>query len=196
MPFTGRWIMSTVVMEQRKRIHPHKFTLWVGIASIVMMFAGLTSAYIVKRNQANWITFDLPPMFWYSTAVIIASSITLYLSGIAFKQRDMPRYRSLVVVTLVLGLLFIGMQVIGFSQLWEKGITLTSNVSFSFLYVIVGLHAVHVIGGVIALVILFLNAFSKKVRNYNTMPLEVISTYWHFVDALWLYLLIFLLMIR
>jgi len=188
--------MGTVVMEQRKRIHPHKFTLWVGIASIVMMFAGLTSAYIVKRNQANWITFDLPPMFWYSTAVIIASSITLYLSGIAFKQRDMPRYRSLVVVTLVLGLLFIGMQVIGFSQLWEKGITLTSNVSFSFLYVIVGLHAVHVIGGVIALVILFLNAFSKKVRNYNTMPLEVISTYWHFVDALWLYLLIFLLMIR
>ena len=196
MPFSGRWIMGTVVMEQRKRIHPHKFTLWVGIASIVMMFAGLTSAYIVKRNQANWITFDLPPMFWYSTAVIIASSITLYLSGIAFKQRDMPRYRSLVVVTLVLGLLFIGMQVIGFSQLWEKGITLTSNVSFSFLYVIVGLHAVHVIGGVIALVILFLNAFSKKVRNYNTMPLEVISTYWHFVDALWLYLLIFLLMIR
>ena len=86
--------MSTVVMEQRKRIHPHKFTLWVGIASIVMMFAGLTSAYIVKRNQANWVTFDLPVMFWYSTAIIIISSLTLYMSHQAFKQREMAKYRA------------------------------------------------------------------------------------------------------
>lgn len=188
--------MSTVVMEQRKRIHPHKFTLWVGVASIVMMFAGLTSAYIVKRNQANWVTFELPVMFWYSTAVIIISSVILHISNIAFKQREMARYRSLVVTTLVLGIIFVVMQVIGFNQLWSKGITLTGNVSFSFLYVIVGLHAVHVIGGVVALLVLFLKAFSSKIRNYNILPLEVISTYWHFVDALWIYLLIFLLMIR
>ncbi|MEP7110338.1 MAG: heme-copper oxidase subunit III [Ferruginibacter sp.] len=183
-------------MEQRKRIHPHKFTLWVGIASIVMMFAGFTSAYIVKRNQANWVTFDLPQMFWYSTAVIIISSLTLYLSHQAFKQREMAKYRSLVVTTLLLGIVFVAMQVIGFNQLWTRGITLTKNVSFSFLYVIVGLHALHVIGGIIALVVLFLKAFSSKVRNYDIVPLEVISTYWHFVDALWIYLLIFLLMIR
>ena len=188
--------MSTVVMEQRKRIHPHKFTLWVGIASIVMMFAGFTSAYIVKRNQANWVTFDLPAMFWYSTAVIIISSLTLHMSNIAFKQREMAKYRSLVVATMILGIVFIIMQVIGFNQLWIKGITLTKNVSFSFLYVIVGLHALHVIGGVVALIVLFAKAFSAKVRNYNIVPLEVISTYWHFVDALWIYLLIFLLMIR
>jgi cytochrome c oxidase subunit 3 len=135
-------------------------------------------------------------MFWYSTAVIIISSITLYLSNIAFKERDMGKYRSLVVTTLILGILFLVMQVIGFEQLWIKGITLTKNVSFSFLYVIVGLHALHVIGGIIALVVLFAKAFSNKVRNYNILPLEVISTYWHFVDALWIYLLIFLLMIR
>ena len=188
--------MNTVVMEQRKRIHPHKFTLWVGVASIVMMFAGLTSAYIVKRNQANWITFDLPSMFWYSTAVILISSLTLYLSNIAFKEREMAKYRRLVVTTLLLGIIFVLMQGIGFSQLWTKGITLTKNVSFSFLYVIVGLHALHVIGGIVALIVLFLKAFSNKIRNYNIVPLEVISTYWHFVDALWIYLLIFLLMIR
>ncbi|MBC7887944.1 MAG: cytochrome c oxidase subunit 3 [Ferruginibacter sp.] len=188
--------MSTVVMEQRKRIHPHKFTLWVGVASIVMMFAGLTSAYIVKRNQPNWVPFELPGMFWYSTVIIIISSITLYLSHNAFKQREMAKYRGLVVITLVLGIVFVIMQVIGFNQLWLKGITLTKNVSFSFLYVIVGLHALHVIGGIVALIVLFLKAFSSKVRNYNIIPLEVISTYWHFVDALWIYLLIFLLMIR
>lgn len=188
--------MSSVVMEQRKRIHPHKFTLWVGVASIVMMFAGLTSAYIVKRNQANWVTFDLPALFWYSTAVIVLSSITLYLSQNAFKQREMSRYRSLVVATLLLGILFVVMQVIGFNQLWLRGMTLTKNVSFSFLYVILGLHALHVIGGIVALVVLFAKAFSSKIRNYDIVPLEVISTYWHFVDALWIYLLVFLLLIR
>ncbi len=188
--------MNTVAMEQRKRIHPHKFTMWVGIASIVMMFAGFTSAYIVKRNQANWTTFELPVMFWYSTVAIIISSITLYLAQNAFKQREMFKYRRLVVVTLVLGIVFILLQVIGFNQLYEKGITYNKNVSFSFLYVIVGMHALHVIGGIIALIVLFAKAFSSKVRNYNIVPIEVISTYWHFVDALWIYLLIFLLMIR
>ncbi|MDO9373748.1 MAG: heme-copper oxidase subunit III [Ferruginibacter sp.] len=183
-------------MEQRKRIHPHKFTLWVGIASIIMMFAGLTSAYIVKRNQVNWTSFELPPMFWYSTLVILLSSATLFLAQNAFKQRDMSKYRNLVVVTLFLGIIFITLQVLGFKQLWEKGITLQKNVSFSFLYVIVSLHGLHVIGGVIALIVLFLKAFSTKIRNYNIVPIEVISTYWHFVDVLWIYLLVFLVMIR
>ena len=137
--------MSTVVMEQRKKIHPHKFTLWVGIGSLVMMFAGLTSAYIVKRNQANWQTFDLPQLFWYSTAAIVLSSVTIYLAQQSFKQREMQKYRRLLVVTLILGVLFIVLQSMGFQQLWAKGITLQSSVSYSFLYVIVGLHAAHVL---------------------------------------------------
>ena len=188
--------MSTVVMEQRKKIHPHKFTLWIGIGSILMMFAGLTSAYIVKRNQANWKTFELPLAFWYSTAAIVLSSITLYLAGRSFKEREMQKYRSLMTATIILGVLFIVLQVIGFKQLWSIGITLQKNVSFSFLYVIVGLHAAHVIGGIIALLVLFGKAFSNKTRNYTTVPVEVTSTYWHFVDALWIYLLFFLIMIR
>jgi cytochrome c oxidase subunit 3 len=183
-------------MEQRKKIHPHKFTLWVGIGSILMMFAGLTSAYIVKRNQANWVTFDLPLAFWYSTGAIVLSSITLVLAARSFKARQMAKYRQLMTATIVLGVLFIVLQVIGFKQLWSIGITLQKNVSFSFLYVIVGLHAAHVIGGIIALLVLFLKAFSVKTRNYNSVPVEVTSTYWHFVDILWIYLLLFLIMIR
>ena len=188
--------MNTVAMEQRKRIHPHKFALWVGIASIIMMFAGLTSAYIVKRNQVNWTSFELPTMFWYSTLAILASSGTLFLAQSAFKQREMARYRNLVVTSLLLGVVFITLQVLGFKQLWDNGMTLQKNVSFSFLYVIVGLHGLHVVGGIVALIVLFLKAFSSKVRNYNIVPIEVISTYWHFVDLLWIYLLIFLIMIR
>jgi len=183
-------------MEQRKRIHPHKFTLWVGIASVIMMFAGLTSAYIVKRNQANWFSFELPIVFWYSTAVIIISSITLWMAQKSFQQREMPKYRSLVVVTLILGVLFIALQFLGFSQLWQKGLTLQRNVSLSFMYIIVGLHGLHVVGGIIALLVLFAKAFKTKVKSYDIVPVEVVSTYWHFVDLLWIYLLIFLIMIR
>ncbi|HNU87636.1 MAG TPA: heme-copper oxidase subunit III [Ferruginibacter sp.] len=183
-------------MEQRKKIHPHKFTLWVGIGSLVMMFAGLTSAYIVKRNQANWQTFDLPQLFWYSTVAIVLSSVTIYLAQQSFKRREMQKYRRLLVVTLILGVLFIVLQGMGFQQLWAKGITLQSSVSYSFLYVIVGLHAAHVLGGIIAMLVLFAKAFSSKKRIYNSIPVELVSTYWHFVDVLWIYLLIFLMMIR
>jgi cytochrome c oxidase subunit 3 len=183
-------------MEQRKRIHPHKFTLWVAIGSLLMMFAGLTSAYIVKRNLANWQTFDLPQFFWYSTVAIILSSATIYLAGKMFGKREMRKYRSLVLATIVLGVLFIVFQVLGFQQLWAKQITLTANVSYSFMYVIVSLHAAHVAGGLIALIVLYARAFSKKTRVYNSVPVELVSTYWHFVDVLWIYLLIFLIMIR
>ena len=188
--------MNGVSMIKNNKIHPHKFTLWVGIGSILMMFAGLTSAYIVKRNQANWTTFNLPVAFWYSTGVMLSSSGTLMMALRAFKEREMSRYRALMAGTMILGTLFIVLQIIGFQQLWAKGITLQGNVSYSFLYVIVGLHAVHVIGGVTALIVMSLKAFSSRVRNYSAVPVELISTYWHFVDILWLYLLVFLILIR
>src|SRR5438132_12875202 len=141
--------MEFVMKDQRKRIHPHKFTLWIGIGSIVMMFAGLTSAYIVKRNLANWITFELPRTFWISTAVIILSSLTIMMSRNYFKGGEMAKYRQWLTITMLLGIGFVVLQIAGFVQLWNNGITLTRNVSFSFLYVIVGLHDVHVIAGVI-----------------------------------------------
>ena len=188
--------MIALMKEQKNRIHPHKFTLWIGLASIIMMFTGLTSAYIIKRNLANWITFDLPVIFWYSTVVIIISSITIIISRNYFRQRNMKQYRLMLTVTLVSGIAFILMQYAGFSQLWNNGITLTRNVSFSFLYIIVGLHALHVVGGVIALSVLLVKAYSVRRKNYSQVPIDLMNTYWHFVDILWIYLLIFLAMIR
>lgn len=188
--------MTTVALEQKERIHPHKFTMWVAIGSILMMFAGLTSAYIVKRNQANWTSFEIPVLFWISTAAIILSSLSIIAATKAFKQRDIGRYRNLMMITMVLGVLFIVLQVIGFKQLWDIGLTLQKNVAYSFLYVIVGLHGLHVIGGVVALIVMALKAFSNKTRVYSAVPLEVMGTYWHFVDVLWIYLLIFLVLIK
>ncbi len=180
----------------RKKIHPHKFTMWIAIGSIIMMFAGLTSAYVVRRSQANWTGFEIPLIFWYSTAAIVLSSITMILAVRNFKQRMMAKYRSLLTVTFLLGVLFVAMQVVGFVQFVKAGLALGKTNSVDFLYVIVGLHALHVIGGVVALAVMFAKAFSIKVRNYSSVPVEVMATYWHFVDILWVYLLLFLVMIK
>lgn len=186
--------MATVSEQQRKRLHPHKFSLWVAMASILMMFAGFTSAYIVKRNDSNWLEFSLPPVFSFSTAVILSSSLTLYLAARSFKARNMTRYRILITVTAALGVLFVILQAMGFTYLQEHGVKLIgsgSNPSGSFLGVITGVHMLHVIGGVIVLIVMFLRAISRQSKNYSSVPIEVASTYWHFVDAIWIYLFIF-----
>lgn len=187
--------MSAVISNERKRIHPHKFALWVAMGSIVMMFAGLTSAYIVRKAAANWLQFDLPPVFWTSTAVILFSSLTMHLALKSFKAREMRRYRTLITITAILGVLFAFLQYDGFTYLYIHGVQIFgagSNPSASFLGVIVGLHALHVLGGVIALLIIFFRAYSLKTKNYNSTAIEIVSTYWHFVDILWIYLFIFL----
>jgi cytochrome c oxidase subunit 3 len=186
--------MIQTMSNQHKKIHPHKFTMWVAIGSILMMFAGLTSAYIVKRSQASWLMLEIPSVFWYSTVAILASSLTIYLSLRSLKQRDMLAYRRWLLLTAVLGVLFLVLQVMGFTQFEAKDIRLVgagSNASYSFLLAISGLHGLHVLGGVIALVVITIRALSSSNRNYSTMPLEVVSTYWHFVDFLWIYLFIF-----
>lgn len=188
--------MAESLTREKKKIHPHKFTLWVGIGSIVMMFAGMTSAYIVKRNQANWVSFELPQQFWYSTAIMVLSSVTVILALRKFKERLMKQYRMLMTASLLLGVLFILLQYIGFLHLWNAGITLQASVSYSFLYVIVGLHALHVLGGVLAIAFMLLRSFSGRTKHYSAVPVELVNTYWHFVDLLWIYLLVFLVMIK
>ena len=184
------------VNEQRKKIHPHKFTLWVALGSIVMMFAGLTSAYIVKRDQPNWTTFSIPRASWYSTATILISSVTIQMALKAFKEREMMRYRNLVTLTAFLGVAFVALQYLGFKSIWNSGITLRGSGGGQFLYIIAGLHAAHVLGGIAALVIMFIKAFASKVRRYNSIPIELMTTYWHFVDLLWIYLFIFFIGIK
>jgi cytochrome c oxidase subunit 3 len=182
------------VQTQRNRIHPHKFTLWVAMGSIVMMFAGLTSAYIVKKNQSSWLEFSLPVIFRYSTAVILLSSLTMHLALKSFKAREMGRYRTLITLTAALGVAFIVMQYLGFMDLEARNIALIgarSNSAASFLFVITGLHMLHVLGGVIALLVAFIRAYTANKRNYSAIPVEITATYWHFVDILWIYLFVF-----
>jgi len=190
--------MSLAVSEnQRKKLHPHKFTLWIAIASILMMFAGLTSAFIVKSNLVGWRNIDMPKVFWASTAAIVSSSITIQMALRAFRQRDMRLYRSLILVTLLLGVAFVVLQWFGFKDLWDQQQITWKGTSGAgqFLYVIFGLHALHVIGGVIALLVLFIKAFFGKTKVYSPVSTEVAATYWHFVDLLWIYLLVFFIVV-
>lgn len=188
--------MSQGVMEQnteRKKIHPQKFALWVAMSSIVMMFAGLTSAYIVRKAQGNWVMYHLPPIFWVSTIAIVLSSITIVLGIRAFRNRQMPQFKLLITITLILGILFGIFQYMGFKQLYASNIRVDGNPSESFLFIIAGLHLLHIMGGIIALLIVFFRAFRTRVKVYSTTGLEIVAAYWHFVDVLWIYLFVFFL---
>ena len=186
--------MSTIATNEPQRIHPHRFIMWIAIGSIVMMFAGMTSAYIVKKNQGNWLAIELPTVFWYSTAVILASSVTMYLANSALQAGKTSFYKTLITITAILGVVFISMQWEGFKDLETRGIALIgpqSNSASSFLFVITGLHMLHVLGGVIALIVTFFKSFWVQEGQTNLVPTQIVATYWHFVDVLWIYLFIF-----
>ena len=178
-------------LGDRGRIHPHKFTMWVAIASMLMLFAGLTSAYIVKSSQEDWIGVETPAQFWYSTLAILLSSVTMQMAYRSFRQREMAKYRTLISLTLVLGIVFVLLQWWGFKWMWDNNVRFSGAGAGQFLYVIAGLHALHAIGGLVALIVIVAKAFFGKVKNYNSIPVDIMKTYWHFVDLLWLYLLVF-----
>jgi len=189
--------MDTVVAQnnqyRRNKIHPKKFALLVACASITMMFAAFTSAYIVRQAQGNWLEFRLPDIFFTNTLVILLSSLTLHAAYISFKKGKENRYKGLLVVTFLLGLTFVGLQYQGWLALMDIGVELTTNPSGSFVYVISGVHAAHVLGGVAALLVAMLHAFTLKykVTEQRKLRFEMTLVYWHFVDLLWVYLIIF-----
>lgn len=184
----------TVATEYRRnKIHPKKFALWVGCASILMMFAAFTSAYIVRQAAGNWLEFRMPDVFYISTVVILLSSATLHSSYLAFKRGQTQLYRVLLPITLILGLAFLVLQYQGWLALTEIGVELTTNPSGSFVYVISGIHAAHILGGIAVLLIASVHAMAlpHKVTNARKLRFELTLIYWHFVDFLWVYLLVF-----
>lgn len=190
--------MNTSIVSERgnRRLHPHKFALWVAIASILMMFAGLTSAFIIKSNQTGWRTFEIPSIFWVSTALILASSLTIVMATRAFRRRNMQGYRGLLLLTFVLGVAFLICQVSGFLQMWDQNVQFRgSSGAGQFFYAIAGLHGLHVLGGIVALLVLFLRSVFGRTKTYSAVPVEVMGMYWHFVDFLWLYLMVFFLIL-
>jgi len=195
-------------VKEGKKIHPQKFMMWVAMASMSMAFAGLTSGYMVREAQGNWRYYTLPAVFTYSTFIIVLSSFTMILVVRAFKKREMSKYRLLLTATLLLGIFFGALQFAGFYQLYHQlqqvringqvlneaaTVRIDGNPSESFLFIIAGLHLAHLLSGIIALLFVFFSAFKTNVKTYNATGLEIVATYWHFVDVLWIYLFVFFL---
>ncbi len=176
-----------------------KSLLWLGIVSIVMLFAGLTSAYIIRQAKGEWLKFDIPFQFYISTVLILLSSITLFVAGSSAKKDKYGAVTLNVGAAALLGTGFIVSQFLGWGAMVKSGIFFTgpgSNVSASFLYVITALHAAHAFAGIISLMIIFFNSLKNKYNSKNLLGLHLGSTYWHFLGALWIYLLLFLQFIR
>ncbi len=193
--------MMNLSIEQntsRNKIHPHKFALFAGCASLLMMFASLTSAYIVRQSAGNWLEFRLPEVFKISTFVILLSSVALHASYIAFKKEKKSLYQGLLVVTFLLGMLFFVFQYQGWLALTDNGVPFTLNPSGDFVYVISWFHAAHVIGGIAVLAVAMIHAFGLRFRvtQKRKLRFELTLTYWHFVDLLWVYLFVFLTIYR
>ena len=191
-----------IVEEARKPLsmNPKKFALWLFIASVTMMFAALTSAYIVRQAEGNWMIFDLPNLFFVNTAVIIASSITMQWAYWSAKHDYPERVRLATSITSILGVAFLVGQFLAWGQMVENNIYFVNDrgsaVSGSFVYVLSGLHGAHIISGVVFLLIVLVSAFRFKVHSKNMTQIEMCTTYWHFLGALWLYLLLFLMLNR
>ena len=165
------------------------------MASIIMMFGSLTSAYIVRQAAGNWLEFKIPDVFFLSTIVILLSSFTLHLSYWAFKNNREQLYKIGLPISLILGIIFIIMQYKGWIELYGIGVLLDGNPSGSFFYLISGLHAAHVIGGIFAIAVATMHAYSLVFRpsEKRRRRFQIVLHYWHFVDFLWVYLFIFLL---
>ncbi|MBA4240198.1 MAG: cytochrome oxidase subunit III [Sphingobacteriaceae bacterium] len=173
--------------------------LWVGILSIVMLFAGLTSAYVVRADNGNWLIFNLPNAFYLSTAVIVTSSITLFYALQMAKKNNKKGMVLGLLATFILGLAFAYLQYAGWGELYSKNIVFggkSSNASGSFLYLITFLHLLHLFAGLISVLVTLKNAIKGKYNAENTLGLELCSIYWHFLDILWVYLFLFLYYIR
>lgn len=176
-----------------------KQLLWVGIASIVMFFGALTSYYIVAHGGKTWMNISLPTMFYVSTGIILMSSASMNWAMMAIRKNDRKTAGTALIVTFLLGVLFTFFQVKGWAQLYEAGVVFMGKMSHpagSTLYFITLMHMLHLGGGLIALLVTYFKTARKRYDAENYLGMQLCAIYWHFLDALWVYLFLFLYFMR
>ena len=176
----------------------YRIAIWLTLASISMLFIALTSAYILRQynslSSANpdWKPLQIPTALWITTAVILLSSISFEIARRALKQNHYEKFKSWISITTVLGFTFLVGQVVAWRQLAGQGIFLKSNPHSSFFYVLTGLHALHLLGGIVVLTYVLISALRLRISLKKRTTVEVTSLYWHFMDGLWIYLFVLL----
>ncbi|WP_298498279.1 cytochrome c oxidase subunit 3 [uncultured Algibacter sp.] len=186
--------------KEEKNSRAKKMMLWFGIISLIMSFAGWTSAFVVSSSRPDWLKdFQLPNAFIVSTVVIIISSITFILAKRALKNGNHKATSLWLFATLTLGFVFIFNQFSGFQQIIDLGYNFTgptSNVTMSYIYLIALVHILHVVVGLFCLLVVIYNHFKQKYNATNMLGFELAGTFWHFIDILWVYLFLFLYFVR
>lgn len=185
---------------QEKKERAKKMMLWFGIVSLIMAFAGWTSAYIVSSKRKDWLdTIELPQAFFISTALIVVSSLTYILAKRAVANNDQQRGTTWLLLTLGLGIAFIGLQFYGFGQMLETGYYFTgptSNIKMSYIFLIAFVHILHVVAGLISLLVVLYNQVKGKYVPNSMLGMELGATFWHFLDLLWVYLILFMFFVK
>ncbi len=182
-----------------KSARSKKLLLWFAIISMVMVFAGLTSGFIVSKSRPDWKPVELPSQFLYSTIVIVLSSITFWFAKKSIAANQIKKTTYFLAATLALGILFVSQQFQGFNEMVAKGQFLTgptSNITSQFLYAFVMVHLAHLAGGLLSLIVTLINQLRGKYTSQNYLGIELSSMFWHFLDLLWLYLFFFLYFIK
>lgn len=186
--------------EKEKTIRAKKMMLWFGIISLIMSFAAWTSAFIVSSTRTDWLKdFQLPNQFVISTVIIFVSSLTFILAKKALKKDNRSLTTVWLLATLVLGVVFIYSQFLGFKQIIDLGYNFTgptSNVTMSYIYLIAMVHILHVVAGLICLLVVIFNHLRQKYNKSKMLGFELATTFWHFIDILWVYLFLFLYFVR
>jgi cytochrome c oxidase subunit 3 len=192
--------METLITEDKALFERTKKTLlWVAMVSMVMVFAGLTSAYVVRMEKGDWLDFDLPRLFYISTAIILLSSVTMNQVLSSAKKNDYKGVKWAAGITLLLGTGFIVSQFQAWETLYSQKIVFAgnqSNAAGSFLYILTGLHLLHLAGGFLALLWVWIKSFQEKYNAENLLGIKLCAIFWHFLGALWIYLFLFLLFVR
>ncbi len=182
------------LVEQPISMHPKKFALWLFIVTVVMVFAAWTSAFIVRQAEGNWLDYDLPQIFWFTSGIVILSSVALHWAYLSAKKDNFSQLRIGMSLAVILGICFLVGQWFSWIALVDSEVFFVGNPAGSFLYVLTGMHALHLISGLIFLIIVLISTFRYKVHSKSMDTMEMATTYWHFLGGLWLYLFMFLLL--
>ncbi len=184
--------------QEKPKIATEKVLLAIGIGSIVMLFAGLTSGYIVRQAEGNWKFFELPSVFYVSSIIILISSFTMQMAIRAVKKDDLAQVKTFLLVTLGLGLAFVFSQFLGWNELVKNDVYFADKLtpSGSFFYVITGLHLAHLAFGLLGLIITGSKSIRERYSSKNYLGISLCAIYWHFLGGLWIYLFVFLAIYR
>lgn len=165
--------------------------LFVLIAATTMVFAALTSAFVVRRGMSDdWISLVKPRVLWVNTVVLLVSSIVLDFARRALKKRNRTQFNVWWTIATGLGILFLAGQAYAWRELKEAGVFVSTNPASSFFYLLTASHAVHLLGGVIALVYVDVQALRLQLGPAKRTAIDVAAIFWHFLDGVWMYLMV------